>query len=168
TTQITVLRRAATQAQIRLVSGNNQEAPIGSPVHDSLVVALTDATGGPVANQTVVFKVSQNDGTVAADGASGASVIAKTDAQGHATAQWTLGHRAGAGGNSVEAYSVGFEGIGLFNASGIQGAAAKIVVDTGNDQIGVIGEPLPKPFIAVVVDNGNNRLGGVPVTFSVI
>src|SRR5207244_9389914 len=41
------------------------------------------------------------------------------------------------------------------------------VVDTGNDQIGPIGQALPKPFIAVVVDAGNNRLGGVPVTFTV-
>src|SRR2546426_157525 len=168
TTQITVVRRALTQAQIRPVSGNNQFAAIESLVADPLVVALTDALGNPVPNQPVIFKVSQNDGTLVAAGGSGASVSATTDARGRASAQWRLGHRAGAGGNSVEAYSVGFEGIALFNATGTQGAAGKIVVDTGNDQIGVIDEPLPKPFIAVVVDAGNNRLGGVPVTFSVI
>src|SRR5262249_5851100 len=55
----------------------------------------------------------------------------------------------------------------LFTATGTQGPPGKIVVDTGNDQIGAIGQTLPKPFIAVVVDNGNNRLVGVPVTFSV-
>ena len=95
------------------------------------------------------------------------TVIATTDAQGQAQVQWTLGMRAGAGGNTVEAYSVGFDGTAIFTATGTQGPAGKIVVDTGNDQIGAIGQPLPKPLIAVVVDDGNNRLAGVPVTFTV-
>ena len=117
----------------------------------------------------MIFKVTQNDGLVAADGGTRRRrSIATTDAQGRAQVQWTLGGRAGAGGNRVEAYSVGFDGTAIFTATGSQGTAGKIVVDTGNDQIGAIGQPLPKPFIAVVVDEGNNRLGGVPVTFSVI
>ena len=81
--------------------------------------------------------------------------------------QWTLGGRAGAGGNVVEAYSVGSQGTSIFTATGTQGLAGKIVVDTGGNQIGPIGQPLPKPFIAVVVDEGNNRLRDVPVTFTV-
>jgi len=116
----------------------------------------------------VIFKVTQNDGTVSSDGSSGAAVLTTTDAQGKARAQWTLGSRAGAGGNAVEAYAVGVAGTALFAASGTQGAPGKIVVDAGNDQIGVVGEPLPKPLIAVVVDGGSNRLKGVPVTFRVI
>jgi hypothetical protein len=115
-----------------------------------------------------VFKVAQNDGMLSAGADPGATVIATTDAQGRASALWTLGRRAGAGGNAVDAYSVGFEGVAIFTATGTQGHAGKIVVDTGNDQIGLIAEPLPKPFIAVVVDAGNNRLSGVPVTFNVV
>jgi hypothetical protein len=168
TNQITVTRRVLTQAQIRLVSGNNQTGAIGAPVPAPLVIALTDAVGNPAANQTVIFKVAQNDGLVAAGGAPGASVIATTDALGHASAHWTLGHRAGAGGNSVDAYTVGFEGVAIFTASGTQGTAGTIVVDAGSDQVGLIAAPLPKPFIAVVVDAGSNRLGGVPVTFNVL
>ena len=67
----------------------------------------------------------------------------------------------------MEAYAVGFAGSAIFTATGTQASAGMIVVDTGNDQIGAIGQPLPKPFIAVVVDNGHNRLAGVPVTFVV-
>ncbi len=115
------------------MSGNNQSAAIGARVPAPLVIALTDAAGNPVANQTVIFKVAQNDGMVVAGGAPGSSVLATTDAQGRASAVWTLGHRAGAGGNSVEAYTVGFEGVAIFTASGTQGAAGKIVVDAGND-----------------------------------
>ena len=42
-----------------------------------------------------------------------------------------------------------------------------IVVDTGNNQTGAVNQPLPKPFIAVVIDSGNNRLVNVPVIFTV-
>src|SRR4029077_7276962 len=120
-----------------------------------------------VPNKPVIFKVTQNDGLVTAGSDPAPTVMATTDAQGQAHVQWTLGGRAGAGGNTVEAYSVGSEGTAIFVATGTQGVAGKIVVDTGNNQIGPIGQALPKPFIAVVVDDGNNRLAGVPVTFTV-
>jgi hypothetical protein len=169
TTQITVSRQPATDRHIRLFSGNNQTAAIGATLPQSLIVTLSDALGAAVPNTPVIFKVTQNDGLVAAaGGASAATTIVTTDGDGRAEVRWTLGHRAGAGGNGVEAYAVGFEGTAVFTATGTQGAAGKIVIDTGNDQIGAIGQPLPKPFIAVVVDDGNNRLGGVAVTFSVV
>jgi glucodextranase-like protein len=165
TTQITVVRQTLVQRQIHLVSGNNQSAAIGSVLGTPLVVSVVDAADQPVANQKVIFKVTQNDGLLAAAGDAAATVLATTDGQGRAQARWTLGHRSGAGGNVAEAYAVGFEGTAVFTATGLQAQAGKIVVDTGNDQLGAINEPLPKPFIAVVVDEGNNRLAGVPVTF---
>jgi hypothetical protein len=169
TTQIIVTQQTVTsQAQIRLISGNNQTGIIGTVLPAPLVIALTDAAGNPAANKPVIFRVTQNNGMIGASGAAAASsVVATTNAQGQAQAQWTLGLRAGAGGNTVEAYSVGFAGTALFTASGNLGTAGKIVVDTGNHQIGPIGQALPKPLIAVVIDSGNNRLGGIPVTFKV-
>ena len=167
TTQITVTREAPPPSRIRAISGNNQTGPIGSVLPASLVVALTDSQGNPFPNKSVIFKVIQDDGMVNAAGPFAPTVIANTDAQGRAQVQWKLGMRAGAGGNSVEAYVVGVSGTAIFTATATQGPAGKIVVDTGNDQIGEVKQPLPKPFIAVVVDNGNNRLAGVPVTFTV-
>ena len=38
----------------------------------------------------------------------------------------------------------------------------------GAMQAGAVGQPLPRPFVAVVVDDGDNRLAGVPVTFNVV
>ncbi len=168
TTQITVTRQApAAQPQITLISGDGQAGTINSVLPTPLVVALKDASGNPVANQPVIFKVDQNNGMLASGGQSAATVVATTDSSGQAQAQWTLGGRAGFGGNTVEAYSVGFNGTALFTASGTQGPAGMIVIDTGNNQTGEIGKPLPKPIIAVVVDSGNNRLANVPVTFTV-
>jgi len=167
TTQIVVTRQTQTLPQIRLISGNNQTGAIGSVLPAPLVVAVTDAVGNPVPNKPVIFKVVQDDGMVNSGGPLAPTVIATTNGQGQAQAQWKLGMRAGAGGNSVEAYSVGFSGTAIFTATGTQGPAGKIVIDTGNDQIGAANQPLPKPLIAVVIDAGNNRLAGVPVTFTV-
>jgi len=166
-TSVTVIRQPPSQAQIQLISGNNQSAVIGTAVAAPLVVSVTDASG-PVANQSVVFKVKQNDGLLAVAGAPpAATVIALTNAQGRAQVTWTLGHRAGAGGNVVEAYAVSYDGTALFTASATQSGPAMIVVDSGGDQLGAIGEMLPKPFIAVAIDQGHNRIAGVPVTFTV-
>lgn len=167
TTQIVVTRQTPTLPHIRSISGNNQIGAIGSILPAPLVVAVTDAAGNPVADKPVVFKVVQNDGMVNAGGPPAPTVIATTNSLGQAQVQWKLGMRAGSGGNSVEAYSVGFTGTAIFTASGTQGPPGKIVIDTGNDQIGAANQPLPKPLIAVVVDAGNNRLAGVPVTFTV-
>ena len=88
TTQITVTRQALSpQAQIRLLSGNHQTGAIGALLPTPLVVALTDATGNPVANKPVIFKVTQNDGMVAAGGPPAPAVIATTNAQGQAQVQ---------------------------------------------------------------------------------
>jgi hypothetical protein len=132
------------------------------------VVFLSDASGHPVPNTSVIFKVTQNNGMVSAGGPPASSLVAITNAQGQAQGQWTLGMRSGAGGNAMDAYSVGFGGTALFTATGSQGPAGNIVVDTGNNQIRPIGQALALPLIAVVVDAGNNRLPNVPVTFTVI
>lgn len=167
TTQIVVTRQTPALPHIRSVSGNNQTGAIGSLLPVPLVVAVTDAAGNPVADKPVIFKVVQNDGMVNAGGPPAPTVIATTNSLGQAQVQWKLGMRAGSGGNSVEAYSVGFTGTAIFTATGTQGPPGKIVIDTGNDQIGSANQPLAKPLIAVVVDAGNNRLVGVPVTFTV-
>ncbi len=168
TTHITVTRDPATQPRILVVSGNNQSGAIGSQLPAPLTVALVDAAGIPAPNIPVIFKVVQDDGLLTAGATAQPTIAVTTDSQGRAAASWTLGHRAGAGSDAVEAYAVGFNGTALFAASATPGAAGKIVVDTGNDQIGAVGQALPKPLIAVVVDDGNNRLAGVPVSFSVL
>ena len=157
TTQITVTRQAPPPSRIRVISGNNQTGMIGAVLPAPLVVAVTDANGNPFPNKPVIFKVIQDDGMVNIGGPPAPTVIANTDTQGQAQVQWKLGMRAGAGGNSAEAYVVGVSGTAIFTATGTQGPAGKIVIDTGNDQIGEVNQPLPKPLIAVVVDNGNNH-----------
>jgi Glucodextranase, domain B len=167
TTSITVLRQPVTTPSLTIVSGNNQSGVIGTQLPAPLVAKLTDATGQGVANAMVVFRVTGADGLVSAGGPFMSSVTATTDANGQAQANYQLGTRAGAGNNMVEASATGIATTAVFTASANLGNAAQIIVDTGNDQSGAVGQALPLPFVVVVVDQGYNRMGGVPVTFTV-
>jgi hypothetical protein len=128
-------------------------------------VALVDADANPVPNQTVVFTVTQNNGTLDSGRATEAVL---TNGSGQAQVQWTLGTRAGAGNNTVVATSAAFPGSAVFSATGLADAVASFInVDAGNDQTGAVGQVLPHPFVAVVTDSGHNRLPSVPVTFQI-
>jgi hypothetical protein len=95
------------------------------------------------------------------------SVVVNTDAKGQASVAWTLGARAGAGNNRVEATAAGFSGIAAFIASAATTAPSLISLDAGALQTGAVNSPLAFPFVVVVTDAGHNRLAGVPVTFTV-
>ncbi|MBI3756537.1 MAG: hypothetical protein HY267_01020 [Deltaproteobacteria bacterium] len=166
TARISVTLDTTAPAKITIISGNNQTAGINASLPEPLVVGLTE-NGAPAVNKVIVFKVLQNDGVLSANGQTGRLVGVNTDAAGQASVQFTLGSWAGAGNNQVEATASGFIGQAHFSASAQAGDANVIVIDSGNSQIGATGQPLPKPFVAVVIDRGSNRLGGAPVTFQV-
>jgi hypothetical protein len=153
---------------LALVSGNNQSASIGAPLSAPLVVQLSNSAGQPVANQPVVFAVIGNNGFVGPSGSPGAaSAVVNTDGSGKAQVSWTLGQRAGAGINSVQVSSVLAVGPVVFTATGTASQAARVNIDSGNNQSGQLGEPLTFPLVAVVTDSGHNRVANVPVTFNV-
>ena len=166
TAAITVRRIEATQPRIVLVSGNNQTGVIGSELTTPLVAQVLDATGTPVANQTVIFNVTQNNGTVRTVSGQATTLTVPADTQGKAQVFWTLGMRSGPG-NMVEATAAGFTGVAVFTATGSPTSAARINMDAGSDQTGAVGQLLPHPFIAVVTDAAFNRVPNVPVTFTV-
>jgi hypothetical protein len=155
-------------ARIERVSGQNQSAVIGAKLPQPLVVRVLDAAGAPVANVPVVFTIEQNNGTLASGDTSDRTVTVPSNAQGHASVEWTLGTRAGAGNNRVEVKAAGFAGSIEFLAAARTGEPAQIVVDSGANQFGGVSEPLQRPLVAVVVDAGGNRIAGVPVTFNVV
>ena len=155
-------------ARIELVSGNNQTGPIGGELLEPLVVALIDADNSPLANEPLVFQVTENNGLVSDGTRTARSVVIFTAADGTAQCSWTLGTRAGAGNNVVNASSPGITGAATFTAIAEQALASRIFVDSGNLQTGETSRDLARPFVAVVTDAGNNRAFGVPVTFNVV
>lgn len=77
-------------AGLEAVSGDGQEAQVGSPLADPLVVRATDEAGRPVQGVRVAF---QFDGDV---GGNVAPDTAETDADGRASADIRLGTLTGA------------------------------------------------------------------------
>lgn len=155
-----------TPAKITLVSGNNQTAHIEELLSEPLAVSLME-NGTPASGKPVLFKVLRSNGALSSGSNSGRSLTVNTDANGRAEVRFALGTWAGAGNNQVEATAVGFVGEALFSASALPSDPGLIVVDAGNNQEGIVGQNLPRPFVATVVDRGSNRLGNVPVTFTV-
>jgi hypothetical protein len=164
TASIVVHRIAATQPAIGIVSGNNQSGGIGQQLASPLVVSLVDGAGSPVSGVSVVFSVTQNNGTLTG-GQQTVAVV--SDSSGHASTSWTLGMRSGSGNNVVEATAAGFASSAIFVASGLAGSPAQINVDAGTQQTGAVGQPLPHPFVVAVTDGQHNRLANVAVTFQV-
>ena len=151
--------------RIAIVSGDHQQAVIKTLLPTTLIVVLLDAAGQPVPGKPVLFAVRGNDGSL--DGGK-RQIAVLTDADGRASAHFTLGTRVGTGNQVVEATAVGFHGPTLFQASALPGDPTLIVVDSGNQQVGIAGQALPRPLIAVVTDAGYNRLQGVPVRFKIV
>ena len=103
-------------AAIAVVTGNNQTAPGGQALADSLVVRVTDPQNRPVAQLRVAFVVTAGGGTVAPD-------TAVTDNDGRAASRWTLGATAGA--QMVEARVTGSDAVNAaFSAVASTGAPA--------------------------------------------
>ncbi|GGE88771.1 choice-of-anchor X domain-containing protein [Massilia psychrophila] len=172
TTTVNLTRAAPNLAGLSVLSGNNQSAPVGANLAAPLVVSLVDSRGAPQVNKPVVFRVIGLDGTVSPNQAAGpglGAVAVNTDAQGQARSYFRLGSRAGAGAgnNLVEASAAGIATTVDFVATASPGGPRLVVVDSGNNQFGVVGQALPLPFIAIVTDASNNRLRGIPVAFSV-
>ena len=165
TATIRVTQEQVSGAAVKLVGGNNQTGTIATQLTNPLVVQVLNGVT-PVANVPVIFKIKENDGLLQSTASQSSIVIVNTDAAGQAQATLTLGNRAGAGNNVVEAYSTAAKGIAVFTASATAKPAAMINVDSGNNQFGGVGQELVLPFVAVVTDPGFNRLGGIPVTFT--
>ena len=166
-TSISVTYNTNLAARIKVVSGDGQSGRIGDVLPQPLVVRAVDAGGAPCPNKRVIFKVIQNDGLVLNSTNAARALVVTSDSQGLARVQFQLGTRAGAGNQQVSAKIVAFEGEAIFCASAQPSTPGLVVLDAGNNQVGIPGQALPSPFVAIVVDSGNNRLHNVPITYTV-
>jgi Bacterial Ig-like domain (group 1) len=98
-----------TAASLVLISGSGQTAQPGSELPDPLVVRLVDAAGNGIPDRAVSWIVATGGGSVA-------PTTGNTDADGIATAAWTLGPTAGP--NTLNAVVSGIDnGVVLFTAT---------------------------------------------------
>ncbi len=136
-------------------SGNNQTAPPHAPLAP-LVVKVGDAHAFGVPGVTVNFTDNGAGGTFVA-----ASVV--TDANGKASAQYTMGPKTGK--IKITASSAGLKSVGFTETAAI-GPAAIVSVTSGNNQSGTVGTKLAGALTVIVTDSYSNPVSGVSVSFS--
>lgn len=148
---------AAAADSLVQVSGDNQSAPTGTPVNDSLVVRVADRFGNLVTGQLVDFAVTSGGGSVS-------PTSAATDANGEAATEWTLGAAGGTQTVQVTVAGVTTGSPATFTAEGLVGVVA---VSDGDGQIGLVGFGVNVAPSMLVTDAGGAPLAGITVTFAV-
>ena len=113
-------------AKIEAVSEVSRSATVGTTVTTGLVVKVSDASGRPVQGAAVGYAVTAGNGSTNPR-------VATTDANGQASAAWTLGTVAGA--NEVTATVTGVATAVKFSATGVAGPATAIVLTPQNPRL---------------------------------
>jgi VCBS repeat-containing protein len=147
----------ADAAEIRMVSGNEQNGTVGSPLQFPLVVEVIDQFGNPIAGREIQW-VAEGGGSVSA-----ASTI--TEANGHASVIRILGPTAGP---QTTLASTAGQLIGspvTFTHTATAGGADQIVKLQGDGQNASPGTTLPIALVVQVLDAARNPIADRPVTW---
>jgi adhesin/invasin len=154
----TATATAPAGAQMVIVSGNNQTAPVGRLVPVAPTVQVRNAGGTPVAGVSVTFAVASGGGAVV-----GSRQI--TDATGMATVGgWFLGSTPGA--NTLTASAQGTPSV-TFTATAQAGQAVSMVAVSTTSQTAPAGANVVNPPSVAVRDAAGIPVAGVQVTFTV-
>ncbi|MBN1998001.1 fibronectin type III domain-containing protein, partial [candidate division KSB1 bacterium] len=161
---------------VQLIGPKTQQTTFaGTKVDSLLTVKILDDEGSPFKDYPVEFSVTAGGGSVAAATGKGnntyeitteaaSSVIVKSDANGLARAQWTLGNTVGL--NTVEARASGLIGSPItFTAMGELGPAAILTKNSGDAQTGPVGLKLAKPLEVKLTDAYGNPIPSKAIKF---
>ena len=148
------------EPQVEVVQGDEQVAPPASRLADPLIVRLVDANGRGIPDRAVVWVVNSGGGSI--NPATGT-----TDAEGFASAEWTLGPAEGP--NRVDAQVPGIGTVVFTAIANEDGGVQTLRIESleGTGQSAPAGSPVPIPPAVRVVDGGGNPVPGIAVTFVV-
>ena len=136
-------------------SGDGQQGAPGEPLVQPFVISVSDQNGAAFAGASVRFSVIAGGGTLSA-------TTATTDANGRARTTLTLGSEPGT--NTVEVSVAGLDPM-TFTATAITPHSLTKV--SGDGQQGPVSTQLAKPFVVLVLDEEDEAMAGVVVTFTV-
>ena len=142
---------------LEIISGNNQQGLPGSALEKAFVVEVRDQSDELLPGAQVTFSVTAGGGTLSA-------ITVMSDSNGRAESTLTLGPNAGT--NTVTVSVSGIQQEKMFNAEGIR-IPKSLEIVSGDDQQGLPGATLEKPFVVEVRDQFDKPLPGTEVTFSV-
>jgi hypothetical protein len=130
---------------------------VGMPLAAPVVVLLTDSAGLALTDVPVAWATL--------DGGAFSLTDARTDSLGEARAHWRLGPKAGRQRVKVQVGNPRTLPPFAFSATALPGAAAAIVMLSGDAQRGAVGTVLARAIVVRVADSLGNPVDGVPVRF---
>ena len=148
---------------LAIVSGNNQTGESGMLLVQPFVVGVLDQNQQPLRDISVTFRVTAGDGRLTRL----TTRTIKTDKYGQARTTLTLG--PGVGSNRVEATVPGLTKQ-TFNATAKapeKPQVTTLAIVSGNNQTGESGMLLVQPFVVGVLDQNQQPLRDISVTFRV-
>lgn len=141
---------------MELVSGDNQDGPIGTRSDQPLVVLVRDGDGNPLEGIPVGWRVLSGNATL-----DGSEVL--TDAQGRASMGVRLGDAPGAIVVRASAFTdLAFADFDLF------AFAPTLARVSGDGQQAPAGQPLPEEFVVAIAVPAAKALADVVVTWTVL
>ncbi len=141
------------------ISGDGQSATIGRTLAAPFVVRVTSSTGLPLMGVPITFTILSGNGTI---NGSAVPFVVNTDSAGFASATLALGPAVAI--NVVQATSPGISGpAAVFSATGI----GALVLTSGENQVGIVGNALPAPFVVTALGKDSAPITNLPVTFQV-
>lgn len=160
--QSTVIFRATGVAgpafSMSLVSGNSQTGTVGQPLPEPFVISVLDHFDNPTPRVPFVFDVIEGGGILS-------FYTGSTEAPGLVQTTLRLGPLPGT--NRVRATTAHLpEREIIFTATAMPVVATNLLLNSGNNQTGVPGQPI-QPFVVRVVGSNNIPIENAPVTFSV-
>lgn len=142
----TATATAGAASGVTAVGGNGQSGPVNTELPQPLVVEVRDAQHNAVPGVAVTWVIGIGGGSITPG-------TSTTDADGRASAAWTLG--AAPGTNTVTAVVSGI-GVAEFTAAAIGGAPPRLGIATQPGASATSGVPFdPQPVVQLLDGEGN-------------
>lgn len=150
---------------LRYESGDNQSGVVGNFLPQPLVMSVLDSSNAKVPGQKVKFEVTAGGGKLEGDVA---LKEVTTDTSGRASIKYKLGTQPVE--NKVAAtITPALPGSPrVFKATAQAAAPDRLVKFSGDSAKGVVGNPMPAPFVARITDQFGNGVAGLEVIFRVV
>jgi Invasin, domain 3 len=153
--------------EVMMVQGDRQEGAPGAPLPDSLRVRVVDTLGNGVSGRQVSWVVALGGGSIVPD-------TDTSDANGYASAQWTLGQEAGANAARAvipEAGFVTFTAVASSGQSGGGGGAGGQPPSASRSSVSASPDSIPvgsgtSTITVVVRDDQGNPVPGAVVSLA--
>ena len=154
-----VVFQAGPAAVMAMVSGDNQSARAGRSLPLAAVIALTDSFDNPVPAAALSAVMQRPDNSTVD------LAPAVTDAAGRAVFNWSLSSQTG-----LHRFTVRHGALPpvTFTANALAIPPSALLKVSGDNQIVLAGSPLAQPLLVRVVDDQNQPLGGVSVSWSFV